>query len=523
MKKVLIPTKLEKVAAETLKTKGYTVVQDGTTPLAELAKLHPDTEVIIVRSEKVTPEIIDAFPKLKLIVRAGAGYDTIDIKYARKKNIDVMNTPGANANAVAEEVVAMMLAVCRHLVPADISTRKGEWEKNKFMGTELTGKTVGILGMGNIGKLVAKRIQGFEVKILAYDPILSADLAESLGVELSTVENIFQKSDFITLHIPQTPETKGMVNKRLLSLMKPGAVLINCARAGIINEEDLRQIKKEKKIFFCNDVYPKDEPGPKSVADIADIMLPHLGASTVEANTTAAIRAAEQTIAYFEKGVTNFVVNKGVPDGLDGRYQELAFVLSKIARSYLGKGTAPHQIETSFYGNLGKFAKWLIAPIVAGISSEFDIYLDAADAEAFLKGRGIVYNNRDVDETKKYGESMTIDLYEGTGTTIRKVSVRGTIAENNLMLSRINDFDKMYLDPHGYTLFVEYADKPGVLGKIASLLGGKNINITDVRAPQSTDGKKAIAVIKTATEVPEQLVAEIASSVNADNAFTFCY
>ncbi len=316
MKKTLIPTKLEKIAAEILKAKGYTVVQDAATPLAELAKNNPDTELIIVRSEKVTPEIIDMFPKLRLVVRAGAGYDTIDTKHARKKNVDVMNTPGANANAVAEEVVAMMLAACRHLVPADLSTRKGDWEKNKFMGSEVTGKTVGILGMGNIGKLVLKRLEGFEVKVLAYDPILSADLAEQLGVELSTVENIFSKSDFISLHIPQTPETKGMVNKKLLDLMKPGAVLVNCARAGIINEEDLRQARKEKKIVFCNDVYPKDEAGPKSVTDIADIMLPHLGASTVEANTTAATRAAEQAVAYFEKGITTFVVNKGVPDGL---------------------------------------------------------------------------------------------------------------------------------------------------------------------------------------------------------------
>lgn len=522
MKKALIPTKLEKIAAEILTAKGYVVVQDAATPLAELAKNNPDTELIIVRSEKVTPEVIDMFPKLRLVVRAGAGYDTIDTKHARKKNVDVMNTPGANANAVAEEVVAMMLAACRHLVPADVSTRKGEWEKNKFMGSEVTGKTIGILGMGNIGKLVAKRLGGFEVKVLAYDPILSADLAEKLGVELSSIENIFSKSDFISLHIPQTPETKGMVNKKLLDLMKPGTVLVNCARAGIINEEDLRQIRKEKKIIFCNDVYPKDEAGQKSVTDIADIMLPHLGASTVEANTTAATRAAEQAIAYFEKGITTFVVNKGVPDGLDEKFQELAFVLARIARSYLGKDAAPHQIETSFYGSLSPFAKWLLPPIVAGISSEFDIYLDASDAEAFLKGRGIVYTNRDVDDTKKYGESMTIDLYEGSGT-LKKASVRGTIAENNLMLSRINDFDKLYLEPSGNNLFIEYADKPGVLGKIASMLGKNKINIVDVRAPQSIAADRAMAVLKTNVPVSDEILKEIAANIKAVTAFTFSF
>ncbi|HBC89411.1 MAG TPA: hypothetical protein DCZ94_20925 [Lentisphaeria bacterium] len=521
MKNVLIPTKLESVAKEILVARNYKVTQD-TKPLEELVKAYPETEVLIVRSEKVTPQIIDALPGLRLVVRAGAGYDTIDIKYARRKNVDVMNTPGANANAVAEEVVAMMLAAARHVVQGDVTTREGKWEKNKFMGTELTGKTVGILGMGNIGRLVAKRLEGFEMKFLVYDPILSADLAEKIGVKMATIEEIFSKSDYVSLHIPQTNETKGMVNKKLLGLMKPGACLINCARAGIINENDLREIRKEKKILFCNDVYPKDEAGAKTVADIADLMLPHLGASTVEANTTAAKRAAEQTIAYFEKGITNFVVNKGVPDGLDEKFQELAFVLTRLARCYLGPTTAPHQVETSFYGKLRQFGKWMQGPIVAGIAPEFDLYLDAADAEAFLKDRGIVFVNREPDDTKQYGEAMTIDLFEGT-STIKKVSVRGTIAENNLMISRVNDFEKLYLEPTGNNLFVEYKDQPGVIGKIASHLGKNKINIIDLRAPQSISGDKALAVIKTNVPVPEEMVREIKELVKADLTFNFIY
>lgn len=522
MKKVLIPTKLEKIVAELLTAKGYNVIQDADKPLNELVKSNPETEVLIVRSEKVTAEDIDALPKLRLIVRAGAGYDTIDIKYARKKNVDVMNTPGANSNAVAEEVVALILALCRHIVQGDITTRQGQWEKKKFMGTELANKTIGILGMGNIGRLVVKRLQGFDMQFLAYDPILSADLAEKLGVKLCSVEDIFSKSDFISLHIPENNETKGMINRRLMEMMKPRAVLVNCARAGVINEDDLRAVKKEKNIFFCNDVYPKDAPGPKTVADIADVMLPHLGASTLEANLIAAKRAAEQTIAYFEKGITNCVVNKGVPDGLDERFQELAFILSRVARCYLGKDSAPHQIETSFYGNLHQFGKWLLAPVVAGFSTEFDLDLDASDAEALLKDRGIVVTDRDVDEKKHYGESMTIDLFEGSDT-IKKVSVRGTITENNLMISRINDFDKLYLEPSGNNLFVEYNDKPGVIGKIAGLLGRNNINIIDIRAPQNLSGNKALAAIKTNVPVPEELIGKIRGLVHASVVFNFTY
>ena len=300
--KVLIPTKLDKAAAKMLADNGYEVIQDSAKKLSELIPAHPDTNVIIVRSEKVTQEHIDSLPQLKLVVRAGAGYDNIDTKYARRRKVDVMNTPGANSNAVAEEVVAMMLAVARQIVKGDVTTRAGQWEKGSMMGTELTGKTVGIIGLGNIGRLLVKRLQGFDVKVLAYDPIASVSMAKSINVELCGVEEIFSKADYISLHVPENDETRGMVNAKLLGLVKTGVAIINCARAGIINENDLRAVKAEKKILFATDVYPKDEPGVKPVADIADLMLPHLGANTHEANYNAAMRAAEQTIAYFEKG-----------------------------------------------------------------------------------------------------------------------------------------------------------------------------------------------------------------------------
>jgi len=246
--------------------------------------------------------VIDALPSLKLIVRAGAGFNTIDTKYARSKNIDVENTPGANSNAVAEEVVALILASYRFLVPGDVTTRAGKWEKKAYLGRELTGKTVGIIGFGHIGQLVAKRMSGFDVSVMAYDPFMSAEKISSLGAMSASMEDIFSKADIVTLHIPENDKTRGSINASLFSLMKKGSMLVNCARAGILNEADLRAVKAEKQLIFCNDVYAKDEAGDKSVADIADIMLPHLGANTKEANFNAAKKAAEQTVAYFEKG-----------------------------------------------------------------------------------------------------------------------------------------------------------------------------------------------------------------------------
>ena len=311
MKKVLIPTALDSVAKEILEAHGgYAVTQIPKADILKFAQENPDLHALIVRSEKVTAEIIDAAPQLKVVVRAGAGYNTIDVVHARAKGVDVMNTPGANSNGVAEEVVALMLADARKLIPADASCRAGQWEKTAFMGTEITGKTIGIVGLGHIGRLVVKRLSGFEPKLLGYDPGTTPRQAKAMGVHLVSLDELFAKSDYVTLHLPENAETKGLVNAKLLGQMKTGATLVNCARAGIVNEDDLRALKAEKKIRFLNDVYAKDEEGPKSVADIADIMVPHLGASTREANYKAAELAAKELIDLDDKGIANAVVNR---------------------------------------------------------------------------------------------------------------------------------------------------------------------------------------------------------------------
>ncbi|MDD2519957.1 MAG: 3-phosphoglycerate dehydrogenase [Kiritimatiellae bacterium] len=311
MKKVLIPTALDPVAREILEAHGgYAVVQIPKADILQFARENPDLHALIVRSEKVTAEILDAAPNLKAVIRAGAGYNTIDTAHARQNGVDVMNTPGANSNGVAEEVVALMLADARHLIAADASCRCGKWEKTSFMGTEITGKTIGIVGLGYIGRLVVKRLSGFEPVLLGYDPGTTPRQAEELGVKLVSLDELFATSDYVSLHLPENAATRGMVNRQLLEQMKEGATLVNCARAGIINEDDLRAIKAEKKLRFLNDVYPKDEEGPKTCTDIADIMVPHLGASTREANHKAAELAARELIELDEKGTHRAIVNK---------------------------------------------------------------------------------------------------------------------------------------------------------------------------------------------------------------------
>jgi len=517
MKHILIPTKLDAIAETLLMEAGFSVFQDAETPLDELLADHPETEALIVRSDKITAQVIDCLPNLRLVVRAGSGYNTIDSKHARRNGVDVMNTPGANANGVAEEVFALALACYRHVVTGDTSVRQGLWEKKALMGRELYGKTLGIVGLGCIGQLVATRSKGFEMYLLGYDPIISSTKAADVGVKLVDLETVFSESDIITLHIPESDETKGLIDRALLSLMKPGAVLINCARAGVINEDDLRAVKMEKDVCFCNDVYAADEAGAKSVADLADVMLPHLGANTYEANHNAARRAAEQLIAYAKQGVTKFVVNKGIPDELDAGYQELAFHVTTVARHYLGVGKPVRHVKCSLYGDLGQFSKWFLPPICAALSNEFDPQQDPEEAEAYLSDRGIELEIRLTDKDKHYGNSVTIELLEGSDE-LRRVSVRGTLAEGNVVISRIDDFDQLYFAPHGHSMIVVYEDCPGVLATITGACAEAGINIEDIRAPKDRSGR-ACAVLSTNKPVPASVVERVQDQLSPHVVF----
>ncbi len=521
-KKVLIPTKLNAVAGQILTEDGhYNVIQDESTPLGELVKQHPDAYALIVRSDKVTAEIINALPELKVIVRAGSGVNTIDLTHARVKGIDVMNTPGANSNAVAEEVVAMMLADARHIIEADPSTREGKWEKKQYMGREIAGKTVGVVGLGNIGRLVCKRLSGFDVELLGYDPVISEERARDEGIQLVALPELFERSDYVTLHVPENDETRGMINNEVLSRIKDNATMINCARAGIVNEEALRKAKKNKNLRFLNDVYDKDAEGKKSVADIADLMLPHLGASTYEANYKAAKRAAEELIDFDEKGITSFIVNRGIPEGLDETFCTLANTLSKLCRCIVGHNTALKLLETSFYGSLEPYSDWLLVPIIAGFSEDFDRHMDHKAATPYLEEVGIEYVNRKVDQSKGYENSITIDMTSTAGGgELRHASVRGTVAESVLIVSRINEFNKLWFEPCGNTVMFLYDDRPGVLGNIGVKLAERGINIEDVRNPHDPRTNHSLAIMKVNQRVPQALVTEIEKDINALASFS---
>ena len=517
--KILIPTKLDKAAAAALKAAGYDVVQDDTTPLEELVAAHADAAGLIVRSEKAPAAIIDKLPALKCIIRAGAGYDNIDYVYARTKGIDVMNTPGANANAVAEEVVAMILAAYRYVIPADVTTRAGEWNKKQYMGRELTRKTVGILGLGNIGRMLVKRLQGFECTVLGYDHFLSKQRALNIGATPAELEEIFSTADIISIHVPGGPSTKNMVDARLISLMKDGAMLVNCARYGVVDEEALRAAKAAgKNIIYCTDVHPKDTAAMQPSADVADVMLPHLGANTKEANKMAAMRAASQMQAYFAEGDTSCVVNAETPTDLNPAHLKMAALLGKLC--YHAGGCKPiRKIECTFYNNLRSFRKWFTPWILQGAVPGAEQGLMPAAAEASLREHGIVFKAREPMDDKLYDDSLTLDLFmEEDGEQV-KTSVRGMVVDGEPVVSRIDDFNHLYASLTGNTLVLRYEDRPGVIATIGQILSQSGINIDNIVAPQDAKSGDALAVIKTNKPVDEDQVELIGRAVGAKRAF----
>ncbi|WDE96393.1 3-phosphoglycerate dehydrogenase family protein [Lentisphaera profundi] len=515
--KVLIPTKLSTAAKDILENNGFNVVQEAGVDLVELAKTHSDAEGMIVRSEKLTPEVIDLFPNLKVIVRAGAGYNTIDIQYARSKDITVMNTPGANSNAVAEEAVGMMISCARFFIEGDRSTRAGEWKKAQLQGFELTGKTIGIAGFGNIGQLLAKRLSGFDVKLLVFDPFVSEDKLAEYGAKNVSLEELFAGSDFISLHMPATKETANIVSTKLLTSMKDGAVLVNCARYEILDEAALREVKKTKTIYYANDVYPKDAAGDKTIADVSDIMLPHLGASSLEANTNAAVMAANQVSNYLGKGISVFAVNKVLPDGLAPEYQELAYSVAKVAKAWMGD-SQPYEINISLYGELKQYDKFLVPAIIAGASAN-DKIVNAEKAADILESHGIKLDVREADDSKKYGESITVDLIKTNGSKLERLSVRGTVVEGNIIISRIDSFDKLYYAADGFSTVFIYNDRPGVLADITQILASEGINIEDLRSPHNSEKQRSIAIVKTNSSVSNDVIDKINAKINGEVAF----
>lgn len=510
--KVLISDNISPKCIEIIKNAGLKV--DVKTDLThdELKNCIGEYHGLIIRSAtKVTADIINAARNLKVIGRAGSGLDNVDKVTATKRGIVVMNTPGGNTITTAEHTIALIVSLARLIPQATMSMKSGKWEKKKFMGVELFNKTLGIIGIGNIGSQVAKRMQGFAMNIIAYDPFLSEDKAKSMGVEKVEFEDLLRRSDFITIHTPLTPETKNMINKDTIKLMKTGVRIINCARGGIINETDLYDALVEGKVAGAAlDVFEKEPPSDNPLIKLDNVICtPHLGASTKEAQENVAIAIAEQIVDYLVHNIIRNAVNfPSIPADQVTRLQpyiNLAEKLGGFASQIFEGGVTELTIEYQGDAATINTAPVTIAVIKGFLTPILEETVNFVNAPVIAKERGI--------EVKEIKSSDEGDYQSLIGLRLKAKDKEsyfaGTLfSKKDPRIVAIDNF-KVEIVPEGELLFMYNNDKPGVIGNIGTLLGKNDINIARMHFGRETPGGMAISVVSIDTPASAELLDEI--------------
>ena len=472
-------------------------IKTGLSP-EELKSIIPEYDAIIVRSEtKLKADIIEAADRLKVIGRAGIGLDNVDLPAATKKGIVVMNTPQENAIAAAEHTMAMMLAISRKIPQATASMRGGKWEKKKFMGVELYTKTLGLVGIGVIGTIVADRARGMKMKVIGYDPYLSKEAAEKKGVELVSFDELLSRADYITVHTPLNDETRYLIDKNAFAKTRKGVIVINCARGGIINEKDLYDAIKEGRVAGAAlDVFEKEPAGPNPLFELDEVICtPHLGASTGEAQENVAIAIAQKIVDYLTLGEAPNAVNIPLvsPEILPllrpylRLGEKLGSFLGQISNYAIEEVVIEYQGEVIEYGTKpikNSILKGLLTPFV-GETVNF------VNAPIVAQERGI----RIVESTSEKAE----DFASLIGITARANSEENYIAgtlfgRKELRVVRLND---LFIEavPEGHIVLVNNYDKPGVIGNIGRTLGSQNINIATMQFFRDRKGGNATSLL----------------------------
>jgi len=519
--RILITDKFAPEGVEVFKqSPGLTVdYRPGTKP-DELKEIIKDYDGLAVRSAtKVTREIIDAGKKLRVIGRAGIGVDNIDVDYATQKGIVVMNTPGGNAVTTGEHTISLMLALARKIPQAYYSMKQKKWEKGKFTGVEIQGKILGLIGLGNIGRVVADRALGLKMKVIAYDPFVSEEVARKLGVELVNLDELLSRSDFISLHIPKTEETKNLIRKETLSKMKDGVRIINCARGGIVNEKDLLEaIKSGKVAGVALDVFETEPPDFESeLFELKEaIFTPHLGASTGEALVNVSVTIARQMVDYLLNGViTNAVNFPSVSKELLIQlkpYLNLAERMGRLAGQLL---SSLQGVEIEYQGEVAEVdTRPVTHSLLKGLLESFmDEPVNYVSAPVIAKARGIMVRETQSTESGDFTSLIWLriqdqkpELSEIAGTLFGKVH------------PRIVQIGGISLDayPEGYVLVIRNYDKPGVIGNIGSLLARYQINIARFQLGRKEG--EAICMVNIDSPVPEEALEEIRKLPNIISA-----
>lgn len=475
---------------------------------AEIKQLIGDYHGWVLRSgTKVTADILEAARDLKVIGRAGIGVENIDVEAASKRGIVVMNTPGGNNVTTAEHTISLMLSLARHIPQAVASLKVGEWKREKFMGVELCNKTLGIIGLGNVGSIVAERALGFKMKVLSHDPFVRSETAARLGAELVSLDEIYARSDFITVHVPLTNETRGLINRKSFAKMKPGVRIINCARGGIVDEKDLVDALRQGKVagaaldVFVDEPPPSDHPLLKMEQVITT---PHLGASTDEAQKNVAIGVAEQVVDFLTRGVIRYAVNvpSVSPELLSALrpYLSLGERLGSLQVQMLA--TFPKEVHIEYGGDVTQYdvAPLTLAVLKGILTPVMESSVNYVNAPVIARERGIKVVESKSSRPSDFASSITVRVK----TKDKELEVEGAIfGNNNPRIVKINSF---YLEavPEGYILILHNRDVPGVVGAVGTLLGQKGINIAGMELGREKVGGMAISFIHVDDHVPKE-------------------
>ena len=513
IQKILVSDPLSKKGLEILgKAKNLKYdLKPGLSP-EELKKIIPEYDGIIIRSEtKLKPDMIEAGRRLKVIGRAGIGLDNIDLPAATKKGIVVMNTPQENAIAAAEHTIAMILSISRKIPQATASMKGGKWEKKKFMGVELYNKTLGLIGIGVIGTIVADRARGLKMKVIGYDPYLSKEIAEKKGVDLVSLDELLSRSDFITIHTPLTDETRNLIDKNAFDKMKGGVILINCARGGIIHESDLYDaIKGGRVAGAALDVFEKEPAIGNPLLELEEVIsTPHLGAATEEAQENVAIAISQQIVDYLLLGEVRNAVNIPAvsPDILPLLRPYLR--LGEKLGSFLGQisNYAIEEVLIEFHGEVVEFGtKPITISVLKGLLTPFvGETVNFVNAPIMAKERGI----RITESTRAEAEDFASLIALTTRSKMEQNYIAGTLfGRKELRIVKLNDF-LIEAIPEGYILLVNNYDRPGVIGNIGTALGSRNINIATMQFGRDRMGGNAISLLHLDAPLPTGMVAEI--------------
>ncbi|UGX88192.1 phosphoglycerate dehydrogenase [Phyllobacterium meliloti] len=511
--RVLVSDKLSPTAVQIFKDRGVEVdyLPDLGKDKDKLAEVISQYDGLAIRSAtKVTEKLIAAATNLKVIGRAGIGVDNVDIPAASRRGIIVMNTPFGNSITTAEHAVALMFAVARELPEADASTRAGKWEKNRFMGVEITGKTLGVIGCGNIGSIVATRGVGLKMHVIAFDPFLSEGRAEELGVEKVELDELLARADFISLHTPMTDKTRGIINAESIAKMKDGVRIINCARGGLIVEKDLVAALKAGKVAGAGiDVFEVEPATENELFSLPNVVCtPHLGASTSEAQENVALQVAEQMSDYLIKGAVSNAINMPSITAEEAPRLKPFVKLAEVLGAFVGQVTDEpiQEVEVLFDGSTaGMNTRALVSAALAGLIRPQVADVNMVSAPVMVKERGIILSEVRRDKSGVFDGYIKLTVKSASLTR----SIAGTCFSDGK--PRFIQIKGINLDAEvgQHMLYTTNNDTPGMIGMLGTICGKNGVNIANFSLGRDNPGGNAIAMLYLDERIPDHVLEEL--------------